>query len=272
MTHQLLQHKRGLIFGVLDHDSLAWAVAQRCHQEGAQLVLTNTDTALRLGEVQSLADSLHVPFIPADATSVDDLRQLWQQAQRLLGGTIDFVLHAIAQSDNIRRRKTYEQASQQYMAHTLDTSALSLHKILQTAMEEDALTTGASVVSLSYVAAQRAMANYSDMGDAKALLESIARNFGRAYGERKHVRVNCVSQSPTPTRAARQCPDMERFRQYVDALSPLGNADADSCAKVCVMLFSDYTPHVTMQTIYNDGGFAHTGLTERVVKNNLFGL
>lgn len=272
MTHQLLQHKRGVIFGVLDRDSLAWAVARQCKDEGAALVLTNTETSLRLGPVLELAAEVEAPFIPADATNIDDLRRLWQEAQQHLGEPIDFVLHAVAQSDNIRRHRAYEEASHNYMMHTLDVSALSLHKLLQTAMEADALSEGASVVTLTYIASEQAMANYSDMGDAKALLESIARNFGRAYGERKGVRINCVSQSPTPTRAARQCESMDRFRHYVNALAPLGNADAESCAKVCTMLFSDYTPHVTMQTIYNDGGFAHTGLTDRVVKENAFGI
>lgn len=260
LNHQLLRGKRGLIFGALNENSLGWAVAKQCAAEGAQIVLTNTPIALRLGELRHLADTIGAPVIAADATSVDDLKKLLTESQQLLGGKLDFVLHAVAMSQNLRRGKSYEDLSYNYLQQTLDISAVSFHKLLQTAYQLDALNEYASVVALSYIAAQRAFQEYNDMADAKALLESIARNFGLIYGRTKKVRVNVVSQSPTLTTAGGSINFFQRFYSIADHTSPLGNASAADCANMCVMLFSDYTRKVTMQTLYHDGGFSLTGI------------
>ena len=233
--------------------------------EGASLVLTNTDVAIQLGTVADLAVTRKIPLIACDATKVDEIASLFTQAQELLGGKIDFVLHAVAQSMNLRRHKSYEQANYAYFQQTLDISALSLHKILHTAMQMDAIAEGGSVVALSYLASERYFYGYNDMADAKAMLESIARQMGALYGRKCGVRVNIVSQSPTPTKAGGSWPEIEFFYRYADHLSPLGNADADDCAGVCVALFSDLMKPVTMQTIYNDGGFGRTILTPELV-------
>ena len=257
----LLAGKKGLIFGALDEHSLAWHVAKRCLDEGAQIVLTNTETAIMLGSVRDLAAAQQIPLLPCDATNTDDIRSLLDNSRKLLGGQIDFVLHAVAQSMNLRRHKAYEEANYTYFQKTLDISALSLHKILSVAMQTDAIAQGGSVVTLSYIASERFFQGYNDMGDAKAMLESIARQMGAVYGRKKGVRVNIVSPSAIPTKAGREWAEMEQFYRYTGSLSPLGNADADDCADTCVALFSDLMRRVTMQTIYCDGGFSKTMLT-----------
>ena len=261
----LLEGKKGIIFGVLDERSLAWHIALRCQAEGAQVVLTNTEMAIQLGTVSELAASHGMPLIACDATKIEDIQALFTRAQALLGGPVDFILHAVAQSMNLRRHKSYDQANYTYFQQTLDISALSLHKILRTAMEMDAIAEGGSVVALSYIGSERYFYGYNDMGDAKAMLESIARQFGALYGRKKGVRVNIVSQSPTPTKAGGGWKEIEFFYRYANHLSPLGNADADDCAGVCVALFSDLMKRITMQTIYSDGGFGRTILTPELV-------
>lgn len=261
----ILSQKRGLIFGALDERSLAWHVAQRCIAEGAQIVLTNTQAAVQLGSIAQLAEKHNIPLIACDATKPEEIASLLSRAQECLGAKIDFVLHAVAQSVNLRRHKAYEQANYNYFQQTLDISALSLHKILSTALEMDAIAEGGSVVALSYIAAERYCHGYNDMGDAKALLESIARQMGAIYAAKKGVRVNIVSQSPTPTKAGTGWDEMDYWHRYTNKLSPLGNASADDCASVCVALFSDLMRSVTMQTIYSDGGFAHTTLTKDLI-------
>lgn len=261
----ILSGKRGIIFGAVDERSLAWHVALRCAEEGASLVLTNTSAAIQLGTISELAGAKGWELIACDATNVDDLRAFLSRAQEILGGKIDFVLHAVAQSTNLRRHKKYEQASYNYFQQTIDISALSLHKLLSVALETDAIDEHGSVVALSYIASERYFYGYNDMADAKAMLESIARQMGALYGRKRGVRVNIVSQSPTPTRAGGGWKEIEFFYRYSDHLSPLGNANADDCAGVCVALFSDLMQRVTMQTIYSDGGFAHTILTPELV-------
>ena len=257
----LLAGKKGLIFGALDERSLAWHVATRCLEEGAQIVLTNTETAIQLGTISSLASARQLPLIPCDATNTEDIAALVDKTQEIIGGKIDFVLHAVAQSMNLRRHKTYEEANYTYFQKTLDISALSLHKILSTALQMDAIAEGGSVVALSYIASERFFQGYNDMADAKALLESIARQTGAIYGRKKKVRVNIVSPSAIPTKAGSGWSDLPQFYRYTESLSPLGNADADDCAGTCVALFSDLMKRVTMQTIYCDGGFSKTMLT-----------
>lgn len=261
---ELLKGKRGIIFGALDERSLAWHVAARCVAEGASIVLTNTASAIQLGSIAQLAETHSLPLIACDATNTDDLTHLWQETRAVLGGQVDFILHACAQSINLRRHKSYEKMSYEYYRQTLDISAMSLHKILRTAVENDMLADNGSVVALSYIASERYFADYNDMADAKALLEQIARHLGAIYGRQKGLRVNIVSQSPTRTKAGSQWKEMEFFYDYSDALSPLGNADADDCANVCVALFSDLMRKVTMQTIYCDGGFSRTVITPEI--------
>ncbi len=259
----MLVGKRGVVFGAVDERSLAWHTAVACLRHGARLVLTNTSVAIELGTVSQLAESYGIPLIACDATKTDQIEALLTEAQALLGGKIDFILHAVAQSQNLRRHKSYEETDYNYFLRTLDISALSLHRLLQAALRLDAIATGGSVVTLTYIAAERSVAGYNDMSDAKAMLESIVRNFGRIYAERHRVRINAVSQSPTPTKAAGEFDRMNYFFRLTDELSPLGNADADDLADLCVALFSDLTRKVTMQTIYNDGGFSRTTLTTR---------
>ena len=261
----ILKNKRGLILGALNEDSLAWKVAKRCLEEGAGIVLSNTHAAIQLGTVADLAQTHQMPLVECDATHVENLTALWQETQQLLGGKVDFVLHAVAQSQNLRRHKPYEALNYEYFQKTIDISALSLHKLLMTAMQQDAIAEGGSVVTLTYIASERYFVGYNDMADAKALLESIVRQMGAEYGRRKGVRVNAISQSAVPTKAGGQWEEMEYFYQYADDLSPLGSATADDCADLCVALFSDLTLKVTQQTIYNDGGFSHTMMTERTM-------
>lgn len=263
MQHQLLKGKRGLVFGAVDERSLATFVARQCLDEGAHLVLTNTENALEIGSLREMAETWNVPVVACDATNVDDLRHLLAEAQTLLGGPLDFVLHSCAVSQNLRRHRDYDHLNYNYYLQTIDASALSLHKLLQTAKEMDAIAEGGSVVTLTYIAANRHLFGYNDMGDAKAMLESIVRNFGSIYGCDKGVRINAVSQSPVKTKASAGFDGMSYFRDFSNGMSSLGNANAQSCAELCVMLFSDYTRFLTMQTIYNDGGFEATALSKK---------
>lgn len=257
----ILANKRGLILGVLDEQSLAWHVAHRCIEEGATIVLSNTELALRLGTVGRLCEEHSLPFIACDMTKNEEVAQLLDNACQQLGGPLDFVLHAVAQSQNLRRHRTYADANYDYYLRTIDTSAISLHRLLQTALQHDSIARGGSVVALTYIASERYVEGYGDMADAKAMLDSIVRQMGAVYGMRNGVRVNAVSQSLTPTKASAQWSGQEDYYRYLETLSPLGMADADDCADLCVALFSDLTRKVTMQTIYNDGGNSRTMMT-----------
>ena len=266
MSHNLLKGKRGIIFGALNEHSIAWKVAVKAVEEGASITLTNTPVALRMGELNGLSEQLNAPIIPADATSVEDLEKVFSESQRLLGGKIDFVLHSIGMSLNVRKQRTYDDLDYNYLNKTLDISALSFHKMLQVAKKQDALNEYASVVALSYVAAQRTFFGYNDMADAKSLLESIARSFGYIYGRDKGVRINTVSQSPTVTTAGSGVKGMSDLLDFAEDLSPLGNADANDCADYCITLFSDLTRKITMQNLFNDGGFSSMGMSAAAIE------
>ncbi len=267
MSHQLLQGKKGIIFGALDERSIAWKTALAAHAAGAQIILSNAPIALRMGKIKELAALCgNAPVIPADATSMEDLEQLFQQSTEQLGGKLDFVLHSIGMSPNVRKQIPYTDTNYDNFHKTLDISALSLHRVLQTAMKLDALNEWASVVALSYIAAQRTFPGYNDMADAKAVLESIARSFGYHYGFARKVRVNTISQSPTVTTAGSGVSGFDAFLHYAEKMSPLGNAGADDCANFCVAMFSDYTRMITMQNLFHDGGFSFTGVSQAIVE------
>ena len=266
MITNLLEGKRGIIFGALNDKSIAWHVAEKAHAQGARLVLTNAPVAIRMGTIDELAEKTGSDVIPADATSMKDLEALFNQAMEIFEGKIDFVLHSIGMSPNVRKGIPYPELSYENMLKTLDISALSFHRILQTAYKLDAITEWGSVIALTYVAAQRTLAGYNDMGDAKALLESIARSFGYIYGKERHVRVNTVSQSPTATTAGSGISGFDSLVDFSDRMSPRGNADASDCADVCITLFSDLTRKVTMQNIFNDGGFSSMGMSQRAIE------
>lgn len=266
MSHNLLAGKVGIISGALDEKSIAWKVAKKAHAEGARFVLTNAPLAMRMGEIKKLSEECEAPIIPADATSVEELEALFTGAQEHLGGKLDFVLHSIGMSANIRKKKHYGELDYKFFQQTLDVSALSLHKMLAVAEKQDALNEWASIVALSYIAAQRAFLDYTDMTQAKAMLESIARSYGQRLGKLKHVRVNTISQSPTKTTAGTGIGGFDAFYAFADKMSPLGNAPAEACADYCVSLFSDLTRYVTMQNLMHDGGFSTTGISAEVVE------
>lgn len=265
MAYNLLKGKKGLIFGALNEKSIAWKVAERAYEEGAEIVLSNTAVALRFGNVTELADRLNSVVIPADATNVEELESLIDQAMDRFGGKIDFILHSIGMSPNVRKGRTYDDLDYDFFLKTLDISAISFHKILQTCWKKDAITHGGSVVALSYIAAQRTLYGYNDMADAKALLESIARSFGYIYGRERGVRINTVSQSPTETTAGGGVMGFDALLDFSNRMSPLGNADAMDCADFCITLFSDLTRKITMQNIFNDGGFSSMGMSNRAM-------
>ena len=265
MTHNLLKGKRGIIFGALNEDSIAWKVAEKAAEEGAQITLSNTPMALRMGTLDQLAEKIGATVIPADATSVEDLQKVFEESMQVLGGKVDFVLHSIGMSPNVRKHRTYDDLDYGYLQKTLDISAISFHKMLQTAKKLDAIAEYGSVVALTYVASQRTFFGYNDMADAKSMLESIARSFGYIYGREKHVRVNTISQSPTATTAGKGIKDIDNMMDFSDKMSPLGNANAEECANYCVMMFSDFTRKVTMQNLFHDGGFSSMGMSLRAM-------
>jgi len=266
MAYNLLKGKKGIIFGALDDKSLAWRTAIRCHEEGAQLVLTNAPVALRMGEINKLSEATNAPVIGADVTNMDDLKKLFEESMKHFGGGIDFILHSVGMSLNMRKGKHYTELDYTWSQKTMDISAMSLHRVLRTAWDLDALNEGASVVALTYIAAQRAFPNYNEMADAKAMLESITRSFGYYYGMKKKVRINTVSQSPTRTTAGSGVKGFDGFITYAEKMSPLGNATADECAGYCTTLFSDLTKMVTMQNLFHDGGFSFTGVSDGVIE------
>ena len=263
MAYNLLKGKKGIIFGALNDMSIAWKVAERAVEEGAEIVLTNTPVAVRMGTINELAEKLNATVIPADATNVQDLEALFTQAQEALGGKIDFVLHSIGMSPNVRKKRTYDDLDYGLLDKTLDISAVSFHKMMQVAKKLDAISEGGSILALSYVAAQRTFYGYNDMADAKALLESIARSFGYIYGREKGVRVNTISQSPTMTTAGSGVKGFDGLFDFSDRMSPLGNASAEECADFCIVMFSDLTKKVTMQNLFHDGGFSSMGMSLR---------
>ncbi|MDE6418258.1 MAG: SDR family oxidoreductase [Duncaniella sp.] len=265
MSYNLLKGKRGIIFGALNDKSIAWKVAEKAVEEGAVITLSNTPVAVRMGEVSQLGEKLGAEVIPADATNVEDLEMVFERSMEVLGGKIDFVLHSIGMSPNVRKKRLYDDLDYDLLNKTLDISAISFHKMIQAAKKLDAIAQGGSIVALTYMAAQRTMFGYNDMADAKALLESIARSFGYIYGREKQVRINTISQSPTATTAGSGVKGMESLMDFANRMSPLGNATADECADYCITLFSDLTRKVTMQNLYHDGGFSSMGMSLRAM-------
>ena len=266
MSYNLLKGKRGIIFGALDEHSIAWKTAERVHAEGGNIVLTNAPIAMRMGEINKLAEKTNSQIIPADATSIEDLENLVTQAMEILGGKLDFVLHSIGMSVNVRKGRQYTDQKYEWTQKGWDVSALSFHKTMQVLYQKDAMNEWGSIVALTYMAAQRVFPDYNDMADNKAYLESIARSFGYFFGIHKKVRVNTISQSPTPTTAGKGVKGFDGFMAYAEKMSPLGNATALDCANYTVTLFSDLTKKVTLQNLYNDGGFSNVGVSNEVME------
>lgn len=263
--YNLLKGKRGIIFGALDENSIAWKTAERVHQEGGKFVLTNAPIAMRMGKINEFAKKTESEIIPADATSMEDLQNLVTKAMEILGGKLDFVLHSIGMSVNVRKNIPYTESNYEFSYKGWDVSALSFHKVCQTLYKNNAMNEWGSIVALSYIAAQRTFPDYNDMADNKAYLESIARSFGYFFGKDKKVRINTISQSPTPTTAGQGVKGFDGFISYAEKMSPLGNATAQECADYTVTLFSDLTRKVTMQNLYHDGGFSNVGVTPEVI-------
>ncbi|MGC6526027.1 MAG: enoyl-ACP reductase FabI [Flavobacteriaceae bacterium] len=266
MSNQLLKGKRGIIFGALDPNSIAWITAERVHEEGGTFVLTNAPIAMRMGAIDELAKKTGAKVIPADATSMEDLQNLVDQSVEILGGKLDFVLHSIGMSVNVRKGRAYTDQKYDWTQKGTDVSAMSFHKVMQTLYKSDAMNEWGSIVALSYMAAQRVFPDYNDMADNKAYLESIARSFGYFFGRDKKVRVNTISQSPTPTTAGKGVKGFDGFIAYAEKMSPLGNATALDCANYTITLFSDLTKRVTLQNLYNDGGFSNMGVSDAIME------
>lgn len=265
MSNNLLQGKTGVIFGALDEQSIAWKVAEKCNEQGAKLVLTNAPVAMRFGTINALAEKVNAPVFMADATSNEDLDNLFKNATEHFGGKIDFVLHSIGMSLNVRKKKDYTDLNYDFMKTTFDISAISFHRVMQTLWKQEAMKDWGSIAALTYIAAQRVFPDYSEMAESKALLESFARSFGYHFGTRNKVRVNTVSQSPTMTTAGSGVKGFQEFFDYADKMSPLGNASAEACADYCVFLFSDLSKMVTMQNLFHDGGFSNMGMNPAVL-------
>jgi enoyl-[acyl-carrier protein] reductase I len=265
MSYNLLKGKKGIIFGALNERSIAWKVAEKVFEEGALFTLTNTAVAIRMGTINQLAEKTKSVVIPGDATDANDVENIIMKSMEIIGGKVDFILHSIGMSPNVRKGLAYDELNYNYFLRTLDISALSFHKLLLYARKHDAINEWGSVVALSYIAAQRTLVGYNDMGDAKALLESIARSFGYIYGRDKKIRINTVSQSPTLTTAGSGIKGIDTLFDFTDRMSPLGNASAEDCANYCVTLFSDLTRKVTMQNLYHDGGFSSMAMSQRAI-------
>ena len=265
MSHNILKGKKGIIFGALDDHSIAWKTAESVKSEGGKFVLTNAPVAIRMGAINELAKKTNSKVIPADATKIEDLEKLIDQSMSHLDGKLDFVLHSIGMSVNVRKGRHYTDLNYDWMTNGWDVSAVSFHKLMQVLFKKDAMNQFGSIIALSYVAAQRTFPNYNDMADNKAYLESIARSFGYFFGKKKNVRVNTISQSPTLTTAGKGVKGLDGFLNYAEQISPLGNASAGDCANYIVIMFSDYTKRVTLQNLYNDGGFSNVGVSQEII-------
>tara|TARA_B100001029_G_C15062919_1_gene460207 strand:+ start:1071 stop:1886 length:816 start_codon:yes stop_codon:yes gene_type:complete len=265
MSHDILKGKKGIIFGALDDQSIAWKTAESVKSEGGKFVLTNAPVAIRMGAINELAKKTDSKVIPADATQIEDLEKLIDESMSKLDGKLDFVLHSIGMSVNVRKGRHYTDLNYDWMTKGWDVSAVSFHKLMQVLYKKDAMNQFGSIIALSYVAAQRTFPNYNDMADNKAYLESIARSFGYFFGKNKNVRVNTISQSPTPTTAGKGVKGLDGFLNYAEQISPLGNASAKDCANYIVMMFSDYSKRVTLQNLYNDGGFSNVGVSQEII-------
>ena len=263
--YNLLKGKKGIIFGALNSQSIAWKVAERAHEEGATFVLTNAPIALRMGELNELAEKTGSQVIAADATSMEDLTTLVEKSMEILGGKIDFVLHSIGMSVNVRKGKHYTDPKYDFTTKGWDISAVSFHKVMNVLYNKNAMSEWGSIVALTYMAAQRVFPDYNDMADNKAYLESIARSFGYFFGRDHKVRVNTISQSPTPTTAGSGVKGFDGFIEYAEKMSPLGNATALECADYTISLFSDLTKKVTLQNLFHDGGFSNMGVSQSVM-------
>jgi enoyl-[acyl-carrier protein] reductase I len=267
MSDGILAGKKGIIFGALNDKSIAWKVAQKAYAEGATFVLTNAPIAMRMGEISKLAEECgNASIIPCDVSKDEDMKNLIQKSMEILGGKVDFILHSVGMSLNIRKDRPYTDVDYKWMHETMDISAISFHRLMQTCWNMDAMNEWGSVIALTYIGAQRIFPDYHEMGDAKSLLESFARGFGYRFGKEKKVRVNTISQSPTKTTAGSGVKAFGDFFDYAGALSPLGNASAADCADYCIAMFSDYTRMVTMQNLFHDGGFSYTGFSHDVFK------
>jgi enoyl-[acyl-carrier protein] reductase I len=265
MSNNLLKGKKGIIFGALDEQSIAWKVAEKCHEQGASIVLTNAPVAMRMGVINKLGEKINAPIIPADVTVMEDMENLVTKSMEHFGGKIDFVLHSIGMSLNVRKGRSYTDLNYDFMQKTFDISAISFHKLMQTLLKHDAINDWGSILALTYIAAQRVFPDYSEMAESKALLESFGRSFGYHFGTLKKVRVNTISQSPTWTTAGSGVKGFQEFFDYADKMSPLGNAKAEDCANYSVVMFSDLTKMVTMQNLFHDGGFSNMGMNPAIL-------
>jgi enoyl-[acyl-carrier protein] reductase I len=265
MSYNLLKGKKGIIFGALDENSIAWKTAERAHEEGAEIVLTNAPIAMRMGQIKELAAKTGSEIIPADATSMEDLTNLVEKSMEILGGKLDFVLHSIGMSVNVRKGRHYTDPKYDFTTKGWDVSAVSFHKTMNVLYNKQAMNEWGSIVALTYMAAQRVFPDYNDMADNKAYLESIARSFGYFFGRDHKVRVNTISQSPTPTTAGSGVKGFDGFLAYAEKMSPLGNATALECADYTISLFSDLTKKVTLQNLFHDGGFSNMGVSDAVM-------
>ncbi|BDS13319.1 enoyl-ACP reductase FabI [Aureispira anguillae] len=264
----ILKGKKGIIFGALNDMSIAWKVAELCVAEGAEIVLTNAPVAFRMkgdSNIKTLAEKLNCPAIPADATRIEDLEKLIDESMAHFGGKIDFVLHSIGMSINIRKDKPYTDLNHDFMLKSFDISSISFHKLMQSLWKKEAVNDWGSILALTYIGAQRIFPHYSEMAEAKSMLESFARSFGYHFGERNNIRVNTISQSPTMTTAGTGIEGFQEFLDYAENMSPIGNAPAQACAEYCISLFSDYTRYVTMQNLYHDGGFSNMGMNPAIL-------
>ena len=266
MSNNLLKGKRGVISGALNDQSIAWKVAEKCVEQGATIVLTNAPVAMRMGEINALSEKLNAPVISCDATDMNDLDKLFRESQDALGGKLDFVLHSIGMSVNVRKGKSYTDLNHEWSKNSIDVSALSFHKMMQVLYKQDAMAEWGSIVALTYMAAQRVFPDYNEMADIKAMLESIGRSFGYHMGTKSKVRVNTISQSPTWTTAGAGVKGFKEFYEYAEKMAPLGNASAESCADYCIAMFSDLTRMVTMQNLFHDGGFSNMGMNPAILE------
>ena len=261
----LLKGKKGVVFGPLDESSIGWQIALHAYREGAEIAISNVAAALRFGNIEELSALCgNAPLIVCDASNNEDVDKCFKEVKDKIG-SVDFIVHSIGMSQNIRKQLPYEDLNYEWFMKTLDVSGLSLHRIVSFALKNGAINDGGSILALSYIASQRNYWSYSDMGDAKSLLESIVRSYGPRLAK-YNIRINTISQSPTYTKAGSGIPGFEKMFEYGDLMSPLGNASAEECAEYSMTILSDLSRKVTMQNLFHDGGYSSMGATIPMIK------
>jgi enoyl-[acyl-carrier protein] reductase I len=252
--------KRGLVLGVANKRSIAWAIAQRLAAGGARLAFTYQGARIESG-VRDLAASVESPLVTeCDVRSDDDVARVVAEAGEAFGGELDLIVHSVAfaAAEDLEGRFTDTPRERFWMA--LDVSAYSLVAVARAAEPLMEAAGGGSIVTLTYLGGERAVPHYNVMGVAKAALDSSVQYLAWDLGA-KNIRVNAVSAGPVRTLAARSIAGFPTMEAIVEERAPLRrHIDADDVGAAAAYLLSEDARNVTATTLYVDSGYHAMGM------------